>query len=337
MNKALVISVVNLKGGVGKSVTSMNFAHALSIAGYKVLFVDTDHQGSSSEQLGVLGNSTESDNMTKQEIVDMDLFKLYTQEVDISTYIRKTKYTNIDIIPNARVAELIPFQTETFDEYFKGCDYEDKDVALYFNLESIKSKYDYIIIDGQPQDGRMTEVTLLASDHVITPIGADQFNLNTVADVYSKITMLNELYSEALSHKIEFKGFFINQAIPKSESQQMIKDYYFNSSLRDYFIDSPVRYSEAVASKSGIQGKMFIEYNKRANPSIDILNLLVNVLDYTEHDDDGNIVLDENGNPVKHMYIDAKHKRNLKMNGITIFSEEDKQKQIKTGKREKEK
>ena len=93
---ALVISFINVKGGVGKTTISTNVSHILSVAGYKVLHVDLDPQGSSSEMLKATHSNGEF--LTKDDIMNLDTFKLLSQPVNVKNYIFETPYDNLHII-----------------------------------------------------------------------------------------------------------------------------------------------------------------------------------------------------------------------------------------------
>lgn len=294
--RAISLSLQNFKGGAGKTTISMNIAHVLSLAGYKVLFVDMDEQGSASEQLNVFDDVYDPRNQdqisyTKQDILDLDLLALMVQSVDIHKYIKCTKYPNIYIIPNARsMSDSAPFDSQ-FD--LINLPVEKKYTALYDNLEKIREEYDYIIIDGQPHAGRMTELSMIISDYVLTPIDTDQYNINTVLDVTDKISILNS----TLKIQIQFVGFFLNKAVPKEGSDIELRKYYMEN-YKDFFIDHPVRFSYNASRKSGFSGKLFLDYNKRTGPALDILNLVINELKMVDEEHLKNLV--KNGIPDKY-------------------------------------
>lgn len=289
MKRALSLSLQNFKGGAGKTTISMNIAHVLSLSGYKVLFVDMDEQGSASEQLGVYDD--DGNLLTKKDILSLDLLSLMLRHVEVKNYIKNTKYNNIHIIPNARAMSA----AKPFDSEFDMLDVplEEKYTAFYDNLEQIRTDYDYIIIDGQPHAGRMTELSIIVSDYVLTPVDTDQYNINTVLDVTDKILLLNKTFNL----KIEFIGFFLNKAVPKEGGDAELRQYYLER-YADYFIDYPVRFSYNASRKSGFLGKLFLEYNKRTGPSLDILHLVVNELGMV--DEEHQVILEKNGIPKKY-------------------------------------
>src|SRR4051812_47266747 len=114
-HEAIIISIVNSKGGVGKTTISSNISHILSVAGYKVLHADFDPQGSSSETFRA---QDENENiLTKDYILSLDIFNLLSQPTDTRKYIFRTAYENLDIIPNAQRIDDV-FSGGSFDVRF---------------------------------------------------------------------------------------------------------------------------------------------------------------------------------------------------------------------------
>ena len=269
---ALVITYQGYKGGIGKTTLTINTAVAFAIAGYKVLVCDQDPQGSSTEVFKVYEDHDGNlDRLRKEDIVGLGLYNLYLTDTDIKKYIKKTKYENNDIIPNARnVLVDTPFDT-VFDTHAASA--EEKYLAFYRNLCQARKDYDYIIIDGQPSWGRMTDILLLASDYVICPILPDIYSFSPVSDIMAKIAMLNMKYNR----NVVFAGYVFNQVTGKGEKE--ILNAYRNS-FPELEFDTYIRYSASVKSSSA-RGLSFFEYEKfkpTSNAGKDIINFLINGL-----------------------------------------------------------
>lgn len=269
---ALVITYQGYKGGIGKTTLTTNTAVVLAMAGYKVLVCDQDPQGSSTENFKVYEERNGSlVRLRKEDIVELGLYTLYLTETDINNYIKKTKYENVDIIPNARnVLDDTPFDT-VFDT--RPVPAEEKYLAFFKNLCQARKYYDYIIIDGQPSWGRMTDILLLASDYVICPILPDIYNFSPVSDIQAKIAKLNAKFGRNVS----FAGYVFNQITGKGE-KDILNAY--RDSFPELEFETCIRYSASVKSASA-RGMSFLEYERfrsSSNAGKDIINFLINGL-----------------------------------------------------------
>lgn len=268
----MVISLTNVKGGVGKTTISANISHILSRAGYKVLHIDMDPQGSSSELIKPL--KADKTYLTKDEIIRLNLFNLLTQPVDPRGYIFKTNYENLDIIPNARGAELT-FSDGSFDKRFVKLDYPNKDIAFKCNLDRLRGIYDYIIIDGQPGMNELMKISIIASDYVLSPALPDLFNLHTVDDTLKIIDLCNTNYGL----EITYLGFFLNIVEDiRDLTYKQVREFYLNKA-GEYFLDCPVRSSKSII-KAALNNLLWLDYAKEysvitfPNPCKDLLKLM---------------------------------------------------------------
>nr|WP_229232977.1 ParA family protein [Corynebacterium cyclohexanicum] len=159
---ARIIAMVNQKGGVGKTTSTINLAAALAEYGRKVLLVDFDPQGALSAGLGI--NPHELD-MTVYNVM-MD------RHVDVRQVIRTTDEPNVDLLPaniDLSAAE-VQLVTEVAREQ-----------VLAGALRKIEDDYDVILIDCQPSLGLLTVNALTAAHGVIIPLICEFFALRAVA------------------------------------------------------------------------------------------------------------------------------------------------------------
>ena len=173
---ARIISIVNQKGGVGKTTTSINLAAALGKENKRTLLIDLDSQGNASTGLGL--NSSD---------FDIDIYDVITGKNDIEDAIIKTKFQNLSIVPATINLAGVDFEfvkTMLEDSSFR------QNEQLRKCIEKIKDKYDYIIIDCQPSLGISTMNALVASDSVIIPVQCEYYALEGITQLLNSIIMV---------------------------------------------------------------------------------------------------------------------------------------------------
>lgn len=170
-----VISLVNQKGGVGKTTTSINLAASLGQLGKRTLLIDLDPQGNASTGLGVDKGGTE-----------LSAYNVLTGTCDIKDAILRTKFKRLAILPaniNLAGVDMELVQMELADPEFK------KNEQLKKALDSIDGAFDYVIIDCPPSLGLNTMNSLVASNSVIIPVQCEFYALEGVAQLLNTIIM----------------------------------------------------------------------------------------------------------------------------------------------------
>lgn len=162
-----IISIVNQKGGVGKTTTTVNLGSALALEGQKVLIVDFDQQANATISLGI----------NKEEIL-FDIADFFTHVGLLRRAIIRTNVENLELIPAsiklANVEEGI-YQVEN-NQYL-----------LSSKLEQIRDEYDYILIDCPPSLGLIVDNALYASDSVIIPVECSFYAYEALTQMINKI------------------------------------------------------------------------------------------------------------------------------------------------------
>jgi len=179
-----VISVVNQKGGVGKTTTAVNLSTALAAIGKKILLVDLDPQGNLSTGLGF--------NYNKREVTIYDIIK--DNNLKTIDAINQTKIPGLNIILSSINLSGIEFELAVDS---------DKNKKLINKISSIKKEYDYIIIDCPPSLGILTVNSLVASNSLLVPLQCEFYALEGLAQLLRTVetikTNLNEsLYLEGI-------------------------------------------------------------------------------------------------------------------------------------------
>jgi virC1 protein len=159
---AVVISMCNQKGGVGKTTSSINLGAALAETGRRVLLVDLDPQGALSAGLGI--QSCELDTTIYNLLVDTS--------VSVDEVIVHTHTENLDVIP-ANI-DLSAAEIQLVSEV-------GREQALYRAIYPVMDRYDYILVDCQPSLGLLTVNALACSDGVIIPMECEFFSMRGLA------------------------------------------------------------------------------------------------------------------------------------------------------------
>ncbi|MDO8561022.1 MAG: AAA family ATPase [bacterium] len=179
---ATVISVLNQKGGTGKTTTSVNLSAYLVALGKKVLLVDIDPQANATSGLGV-------DRKTLKE----NLYHALVLDVSPGGVIRKTRLLNLDILPGS--PDLAGASVELVG--MKRREFRLRDL-----LKKVSGGYDYIIIDPPPSLGLLTLNSITASDKVIIPVQCEYYAMEGLAELLRTI----QLVKKNLKSKIEVGG-----------------------------------------------------------------------------------------------------------------------------------
>lgn len=281
--EATIIGVINSKGGVGKTAISINISHILSIAGYNVLHVDMDPQGSGSELIQPLNNY--GSKLSKDDILKLDTFRLISESLEPRQFVFKTKYNNLDIIPNARSVDKIFDEGSFAARLAKLPESSNKYLCFANNLDRLRCDYDYIIIDSQPSLDDVLKVTTIACDYVISPLAPDIQNLRTVSDTLNVIDYCNKKYTRDTS----FLGFFLNNVKnTKSISYKKVHKYY-SLNASEYFVQTPIRYSDSI-DKAGLSHELWMDYflehlTIMPNPCKDLLKILYQEFEILQDED----------------------------------------------------
>ncbi|MGP9693581.1 ParA family protein [Brachybacterium sp. AOP25-B2-12] len=183
---ARVISMVNQKGGVGKTTSVISLGAALAELGRKVLLVDLDPQGALSAGTGI--NSYDLD------VTVYDL--LMDRRHDVHDVIRSTETENLDVLP-ANI-DLSAAEVQLVNEVAR-------EMALSRVLRPVLDEYDVVIIDCQPSLGLLTINALAASHGVIIPLEAEYFALRGVALLVETI----EKVQDRINPRLEIDGILI--------------------------------------------------------------------------------------------------------------------------------
>lgn len=198
------LSIINLKGGVAKTISSVNIAHILSaVHKYKVLLIDNDKQGDASKILNCHSYEWKgtAEIMTKRDIDSVEV-------------IQHTNYKGLDII--ATNMNLLTANLEVMLDQKRP-----QQTRFKRFLENIQPEYDYCIIDNAPDINISTINALVASDDVMIPITIDDFAIDGLEELMEQI----ENTREDLNKSLKFCGCFITQYDRTNEADIQGKEF----------------------------------------------------------------------------------------------------------------
>lgn len=242
-----IYAVVNHKGGVGKSTSTINLGAALAKRGKKVLLVDLDPQANLTQSLGIKNPEiTIYENLKGEKLLAPVEYK-----------------NNLYVLPSS--LDLSAAEMELSSE--PGREYILKDI-----LEQLIKKFDYILIDCPPSLGILTINALAASKYVLIPMQAEYLAMRGLA----KLTDTIKKIQKRLNPNLEIGGLFLTQydarKILNRDIAGNISDF-FEDKLLNTTISSNVALAEAPS-----QGKDIFSYNKNCKGALDYNDLCAELI-----------------------------------------------------------
>ncbi len=181
MKKTKVIAFANNKGGSGKSTTCSNIGYGLTTKGKKVLLIDGDMQ------LNLSLSLFDEEQVLTFAQSEQNLYEAIKNQADLSNYIVKTKYDNLDLIPSSTLMSSIEF--ELFSKW-------QREFILKKCLQNLvdAGTYDYILIDAPPTLGGWVMNILVAAQQVIIPVESSPwglFGLGNMFEFFEQVKQIN--------------------------------------------------------------------------------------------------------------------------------------------------
>jgi len=242
-----VIAVMNLKGGVGKTVTSLNLAASLASLGHKTLLVDLDPQANASTCLNIRGKNT--------------VYSLLVGTKVPSKTVHKTDYENLDVIPSELNLAGAEVEMTGVDSAYR----------LWEALEWIKDGYEYIVIDCPASLSILSINALTAADSIIVPVQCDAFALESLDMLMETVSLVRKV-----NEGLHIEGILLTMYDPMNEvAVETARNV--RSVFGSFIYDAVVKREQALGEAT-YKGMPVIHYSKDCDASKAYMKLATEVM-----------------------------------------------------------
>ena len=238
ISMARIISIVNQKGGVGKTTTAINLATYLAHLGKSVLLIDLDPQANASSGLGI-----------DYQSVPHGIYEAIIGPYSISDIIHPTPHKTLHIVPSNQ--NLAAANIELVE-------HDDREFKLLNILKDVKNQYDYIIIDLPPSLGILTINGIVAADELLIPVQCEYYALEGLSQLLNTINLVRENIKPSL----KVLGALMTMYDDKHKLTQEIFDElyrYFPNRIFRTVIPRNIRLAEAPS-----YGRPILDYDSKS-------------------------------------------------------------------------
>ncbi|MFQ5621361.1 MAG: ParA family protein [Candidatus Nanoarchaeia archaeon] len=246
------ISIINQKGGVGKTTTTINLAKSLSMQGKKVLILDMDAQGNIAACLGVESRK--------------DMFDILVNSAKPDSCIVEVG-ENLDLISSRETltkAEIILVGEPA------------REKTLSRKMKNVKD-YDFIIIDCPPSLGLLNQNVLLYSDEVIVPVSTDPLGIYGLGNIVQAVSKVSEVFNHDLKISMIVPTLYDQRSKVCKEALRELKKRFPG------LVASPIRVDTKLKEAPRAQQSIF-EYSRSCRGAKDYKALAKSVLNIKEED-----------------------------------------------------
>ncbi len=249
MSHSRVISVLNQKGGVGKTTLTTNLAHGLALTGRKVLTIDLDPQAQLSASLGILG---ETENVIEKSLLNGATLASITIKARDNLY----------IIPSSH--NLSSLERHSDNSAASG-------LLLKNKLCDESDKYDIVLIDCPPSSGLLIMNAILTSNEIITPMTGDYLGLQGLAYLMRTLKKFETILEHSIMQWVVLNRFHERRRISQ-EVKNNLKRHFPNKVLKTNISESVL-----LAECPGF-GKTVFEYRPTSKSADEYRSLVDDLL-----------------------------------------------------------
>ena len=219
-----IIAIANQKGGVGKTTTSINLSACIAAKGKKVLVIDIDPQGNTTSGYGIEKNDLEN-----------TIYELILGDCSVEDCILKNVIPNVSILPsnvNLAAAEIELIGVER------------KEYILRNEIDWVKDRYDYIIIDCPPSLSLLTVNAMTTADSVLVPIQCEYYALEGLSQLIHTVNLVKE----RLNPDLEMEGVVFTMYDSRTNLSAQVVDNvksHLKQKVYDTLIPRNIRLAEA--------------------------------------------------------------------------------------------
>jgi len=245
-----IISVINQKGGVGKTTTVINLATAISFQNKKILVIDLDPQGNATTGLGLSNGNN-----------DKTIYDVLNGNCNFEDAIQETKINNLHVVSSN--VDLSGLEVETASENRRAFLLKDK-IASFVNSE--KNDFSFIFIDCPPSLSLLTVMALVAAKSLIVPLQAEFFALEGLSQLVKTIDRIKV----KLNPELSIRGVLLTMFDKRNKLSAQVDAearIFFKTRVYKTVIPRNVRLSEAPS-----HGLPVLLYDKLCSGSKSYLN-----------------------------------------------------------------